>query len=73
MNRIYSKKDNRKFNDPEHILKLASTPLQKKDSKVDQNWRECTICKEYKIWTDYFRGYGICKICWKNNYTTKNK
>ncbi len=71
MNRIYSKKDNRKFDDPEHILKLASTPLYKKDSIVDQNGRECTKCKTYKLRSDYYTGYHICKECWKTYYNNK--
>jgi hypothetical protein len=73
MNRIYSKKDNRKFDDPEHILKLASTPIEKKSSKVDHQGRECTICKTYKPRADYYTGYGICKVCYNKHYNTKKQ
>lgn len=71
MNRVFCTKDIEKMNNPDHIRKLASTPVAKKDCKVDQEWRECTICRDYKKRSDYYTWYGICKLCFQKNYSNK--
>jgi len=37
----------------EFMEKVIMIPVVKNDTRVDMDWRECTVCREYKLWSNF--------------------
>ena len=64
-------KNNQKKLTRELMEKFIMTPVVNQNSRVDCNWRECTICKEYKLWSEFYKNAhrdnwyeSRCKDCY---------
>ena len=51
--------------DKQLMEELIMTPVVKNDSRIDINWRECTVCKEYKLWNMFHKAPYQCS--WYNS------
>lgn len=58
-------RNNEKKLNKEFMEKLIMTPVVKNDTRIDIDWRECTVCREYKLWDKY--SVNIYQSSWYNS------
>jgi len=65
-------RNNEKKLSRELMEKIIMTPVVNQTSKIDCDWRECTICKKYKLWDMFQINHYMsawydsrCKDCYR--------